>query len=343
MSNNKLQYFTSGTAFLLSSQVLFNPIYSSRHKLFVCIAVLIFVPALAYVYSKLYVGFSVREKKIGLQNLIFCVPAALFFCFCAAFCLYTFSSGLKPYSQFYSSNEYIAVLCGVLVVICVICSHINNNGLFRFCSLTALLFVLYFLIMYFGLFSISREILPQSPDIGAVSIQSFEDSVASVIILFSDISAFLFVFSDKKASHGQNITITLFAIFIALTNVFRTSLMTGSYFSSITSNPDLISIKLIPGFDFPEICILVTGFAAIIKASVYLHGALKLIKLCFHEKASDERIFSIASGVITFLLCLALLGKDFTSFSSLRFFEYILLLSGLFPIFILSFVSKRKK
>lgn len=318
------QTFQNGAiflSFLLSSPIIFNPLYKSENKPISSILTIIFGIILFVIVAALY------STKIQLkQNILFYVfnvTGFIVICLLASFNVLEFTRVVSVFSEFYSGQTYRLILGCLIILVSSYAISKNTNGIFRLCSLAVILFIAYYAFMYLGLFTITQTVYPPNLDYN-ISHNNVYDSIRNAFYLFADICVFLYI--NKKTSNNKKtekyplVRTALVYSGIILANMIRTCFTFGTKLSSHIENCDIASLKLIPTLDITEVIILVSGFAIVIKCSFYLYAA-KIICGSLIPGNSNNRICFFSAPIFTliFFILAEMFIKDKHIFSTTIF------------------------
>lgn len=348
-SNTKALFFTAFSSFLLSSQIIYNPLYKSSHRIVssICLFIVgtVIILLVSSAFEKLWgkkLSCNGFTKAIGIINALFLSAAASLY-------VESFIRDAGQFSKFYIGKANSLFFIIILIIVCCFAAFKSTGGIIRLCCLCFAGFVIYFAIMFAAFSTLGKAIPPDKPIINSPSSQTLKDAVLSPLYLFSDISVFLFAAISENKTHEKIINRKVsgysfyFCLFLLIINCIRAVLMFGGVLASEMYSCDLTSLRLISGFGFSEIYLFATGFACIIKLSVYFFAASEMIKPQ-HETLLNSTICHALPPVATLIFLFiknAFMGE--APLFSTALFGIISVVLLILPIIFMFASSKVKK
>ncbi len=342
-----MRYCLSLLCFLLSGAVIYNPLYRAEKPVFVSIGAVLVGLCFNFVFTAFFKSRGKRAyaKKVPIK--VTCIIAFASLCFASVFFLSEMRASFGYFSDFYGTKTQGLLFTVLILFVCAYAGHRNSEGVFRFCQLVCPMLFAYYVMMFFALPQTGNLILPKQLDFFGISDSGFVQMLLSGVYLFSDIAVFCFVFENEtQKESGKNVfresftACTVFSVLILLTRV-RTSFMFGETLTASLRFCDLASIKLLPHFSFPELFLLFMVFACIIKVSVYVSAAARLLGMLI-KKDMGFKADSYLSAFLT--LVLSLVSERLLENNSHKdmFFTLSLLASSFLLILVTLFSSKRQ-
>ncbi len=303
-SNTEFQFFAAFSSFLISSQILSNPLTKSSHRIVVSFSIILFGLLITYLYASLFSKYQRAKVRRGLFSNIFTTLISLILCAYLSVYIDSFFDGAAMFSVFYASTTNKLLFCALLIVICAYAGHKSTGGIMRLCSLCFVSFSVYFLALFLSLITMG-DIIPPLKGTLNISSQTAFDALNSPLSLFFDIPIFFFAAVCENERHKKVILKKTalkaagFSIIILLINCMRSVLMYGSTLAGELFSADLSSLQLLPNFSFNEIYLFFTGFSCILKLCVYLYSASHLLPA--FGKGTHNIIKTLLPGIFTFI------------------------------------------
>ncbi len=342
-----LRYFLSLLCFLLSGAVLYNPLYAAEKPVIVSLGAVIIGICLSLFYTSFFNIFTEKTEPVKMPVRILGGIAFAALCTSCVFFLSEMRLAFGHFSQFYEGKTLGVLFTVLMLFVCAYASHRKSEGVFRFCQLVCPMFVAYYFMMFFALSQTGNLVINEKSAFFGITESSIVQMLLSGIYLFSDIAVFSFVFKNKtqKDKRKPLLKERLCACFafstVLLLSRVRTSFMFGETLTTNLMFCDLASIKLLPHFSFPELFLLFMVFACIIKVSVYVSAAAKLLVMIM--KKDMGFVFDTYIGAF-FSLVLSLSLERFLYNSTYKnvFFTLSLLVSSFLLLLVTRFCSKRQ-
>lgn len=277
--NTNSQHFAAFSAFLLSSQILFNPLYKSQYKIGAAAVTVIIGLLLNSFFSWFFDKCQLREADNTVLSKSIGIISAVSLCVLSSVLANEFLNAAAMFSNYYSKESTSLLFLAVLLFCCAYAGFSSTGGIMRFCSLSCAGFVIYFAVLFFALRTLGGVVKPDSPDFANISFSFLREGFLSTLYFVCDIPVFfLCCISENRYHHDiimPKVSRAAFrsSLIILCVNCMRAALMFGNTLSSDLYSCDLTSLTLIPHFSFPEIYLFATGFACILKISVYLYTA----------------------------------------------------------------------
>lgn len=278
-NNTNSQHFAAFSAFLLSSQILFNPLYKSQYKIGAAAVTVIIGLVLNRFFSQFFDKCQLRAADNTAISKTVGIISAVSLCILSAVFANEFLNAASMFSNYYSKKTMSLIFLAVMLFCCAYAGFSSTGGIMRFCSLCCAGFVIYFAVLFFALRTLGGVVTPDPPDLTNFSFSFLRDGFFSTLYFVCDIPVFfLCCISENRYHHDiimPKVSRAAFSsnLVILCVNCMRTALMFGRNLSADLYSCDLASLTLIPHFSFPEIFLFVTGFACILKISVYLYTA----------------------------------------------------------------------
>ncbi len=302
-----VRYCLSLLCFLLSGTVIYNPLYKAESPVFVSVGAVLLGLSLNWLFSAFFKSRTNRTHSEKMHAKVTGIFAFTALCTACVFFLSEMRASFGYFSDFYGTKTQGLLFTVLILFVCAYAGHRNSEGVFRFCQLVCPMLFAYYVIMFFALPQTGNLILPRHPDFSGISDSELVQLLLSGIYLFSDIAVFCFVFENetkkecgKKVLREGIVSCVIFSVLILLSRA-RTSVMLGETLTATLRFCDLASIKLLPHFSFPELFLLFTVFACIIKVSVYISAAARLLGMLI-KKDMGFKADSYLSAFLTLVL-----------------------------------------
>jgi len=326
---------------------LYNPLYEATKPIIVSIGSVLVGLLLCLFYSSFFHKYREKTEQITVTARILSGIALAALCTSCVFFLSEMRAAFGNFSQFYGDKTLGIAFLVLMLFVCAYASGRKSEGIFRFCQLVCPMFVFYYFMMFFSLFQTGSLVLPEKETFFGSSQSTVVKTFLSGIYLFSDIAVFCFVFEDKKHKDIKKPLLKeklgasfVFSVVLLLTRI-RTSFMFGETLTANLRFCDLASIKLMPHFSFPELFLLFMVFACIIKVSVYVRAASKLLGIIIKK----DKKFSLDTYVSAFFVLFFSLSLERFLYNSTYknvFFTLSLLASSILLVLITLFSLKRQ-
>ncbi len=304
MVQNNLRYENniSLLTFLISSQAIFNPIYTGGNKLLITILTSLIGGIFVIVSKHLILKPKSKLRINSFINKGMGTICFVLFSLISGVLLYEYTGTISKFSDFYSNRTYKSIL---ILAIILICLYICNTGLktiLRICVPVLITISIYYISMFLGILSTGQSIIPDKIDF---SLNSYDLTVLfkSTVFLFADVCILFFVFKKNENFINYKISITkTIAVYIGilLLNVTRNCLILGTNLISEIKYPDIAIIKLIPKFELTEIVILVVGMAIILKCSVLFVAGISISE---NKNKGLSMVFQLFLTFLFYILC----------------------------------------
>ena len=349
-TNTKSQHFAAFSAFLLCSQILYNPLYKSHNKIGAVAVTVIIGLAANYFFTFLFDKYRPQKTHDTLLSKIIGIISAIFLCVLSAIFASEFLNAASLFSGYYSTEAMSLLFLAVMLFCCAYAGFLSTGGIMRFCSLCCLGFVIYFAVLFLGLGTLGDIVVPDQPDFKSIDTSFFKDGALSALCFVFDIPIFFLCRISENRQHNDIIMPKVSrasfrsTLIVLCINCIRTSLMFGKKLSADLYSCDLTALTLIPHFSFPEIYLFVTGFASILKISVYLYTASAMLPDIYTKKGEKSVYKYVFPAISTFFAVCIIRKITFcdAGFKS-PFFGVLCLLSMIFATIFsyLCFFGKR--
>ncbi len=267
-----------------------------------------FVSACAAVFAFAVSVFFTSDFENG--NKIKKIFPVLLFAFCALYtasdvCFFAYS--IRLFDDYYSQTWCMAFSAGAALLCGAHLARRGKNAVTSFCILSSALFAAW---TFFGLFAFftAENALSVSSPLSLLEKTRFSGIIKDILYLNADLAVLAFVLSKNESKERRQtlkkaIPAGVFA-FIAVSgiNVLKNLLLFGDKLSDDAQNPNFTAIRMIPLFDLPEICVIVSAFACIIKICVSACAALFAIKEIKKEKYNDKKTTAVFVSLSALLL-----------------------------------------
>lgn len=304
--NTNSQHFAAFSAFLLSSQIIFNPLYKSQYKIGAAAVTVIIGLILNRFFSRFFDKCQLREADNTAISKTTGIISAISLCVLSAVFANEFLNAASMFSNYYSKETMSLIFLAVMLFCCAYAGFSSTGGIMRFCSLCCAGFVIYFAVLFFALRTLGGVVTPDTPNPANFNFSFLRDGSLSTLYFVCDVPVFfLCCISENKYHHDIIMPKVSHAAFrsnliILCVNCMRTALMFGRNLSADLYSCDLTSLTLIPHFSFPEIYLFVAGFACILKISVYLYTASAMLPDITAKNGSKSRYKYVLPAISTF-------------------------------------------
>lgn len=326
----KLQCFFALTSYFLSSLIIFNPLYSSKHPALSLISAFVtgfLLITLITAIANLKKRFDFSSKLLKPVSLICGILSMLL-------SLVLLTEVIKDTS--YVANKGVSMLyytflsLFVLLVSFYLCST-GHKGIFRFSIIGVIPFIL-LLILTFSIFFTTKGIITNA--FSANTTKDFSDLLTGVkTAVFMSLDTIIFIFCFEKYSRNTdgNLYKKVFLLsycisFFVYAIIFTILLLTfGSTILSQLEYPIYALLKLVPGFDVTELLSTVEILGYMIKSSVYIYSSSLCIKTAlFPRKKGIRKIITILHSIIPIILLLVIIFGKKLGYGAFQHTVYII-------------------
>lgn len=336
--SRKIQLYTAFITYFLSGFFIFTPLFDSD-----CTPPSFLIStAISIIVFELSLFFFSRENKTKRNNGSVFYHTLCFLCvllgvFCSLILITQVIHDISYSTGRYISSFYYVCSCLVLLFISFYSCLGKEKGIFRFCSVCSLAFLIIIPVCYFCFFSttLTFSTFPLISDNSTLYLQ-IKSGVFSGMMLSCDICVFLYAFSDfisnvKKAKKHLRIAFAI-CTFLIFSFCVCTLLAFGQELTFGISNIPFSLIKLVPGIDLTELLSAVKIISFTVKSSLYICSTSKSIEKSF--KASKKKAYFLSSLIQYLLIPIIFIPfsvvPDILPYGALQ--KYIYPLSFLFGI-----------
>ena len=300
MNRIKLSYpvFTLTFAYLLSGNVIMNPVYLIKNPL----VVYILTSAVLLVYSNIILSYFIKRKSINNTKYAKLVASALFLLviFPMTSVVFNYTKGLGIFSDYYAT-AFVVIFASVACIGCSVYGAYKGKG----CTVnfSYLVYPIMALWIVLGIFAFlhTKNAVPLKEGLGGIIEIDFREFLKCVGYVCFDLTLLMTVLTDnvkdsKKRSFKSSVNAAVL-LYIVITGIglVKNLLLFGEDFLQRMENPELTSISLVPLFEFPEISLIINTFACVMKMCVYACAVFFIVRDAFGKGLNFVRAALVMS------------------------------------------------
>lgn len=293
--SRKIQLYTAFITYFLSGFFIFHPLFDSDNTaisfiISTVLSVVIFEIEMFFFFHK-----SKNKLKCGsATNILLSTLCALLCVFCSLILITQVIGDISYSTGRYISTSYYIFCSIILLFISFYLCIGKERGIFRFCSVCALAYLIFIPVCYFCFLSTSAT-FTSFPEKCAFGLQ-IKSGIFSAIMLSCDICVFLYAFSDFLRQTDKAKKHLRISFFICHCLVFAFCLCAllafGQKLTFDIANVPFSIVKLIPGIDLSEFLSALRIISFTVKSSLYVYSTSQSIKQIFK---SSKRVFFFSS------------------------------------------------
>lgn len=309
-SGKSIQTTISYAVFVLSGFLIFSPLHKSGNLPLSLICSVTTSAVMTLLTARIFSSERGTSGNHGISKTILSISASILSLFNVLILLTEVIKDVayianRDVSIFY----YTAIALSLLFVSFWLCTS-SSKGMYRFCLLSIIPFIILFTTMFFAL-STTKSVVFDFSQTDKSFTEPILTGIKSGLFFTADSVVFCAGFKDNIKTNSSTFPKKQFftGFLVAYTYIIIYNIFTALIFGRLTSeisDPDYALIKLIRGIDLTEIISAVRIVSLLIKSSLYIYLSSANLKNCrvfsrFKEKSITAFLYLLLPSTFLFL------------------------------------------